>query len=254
MLLLLLMLFGGRLWIMGRLGARQRITVRNETRNIRENTHIYRHRHRHTYVESVERAKRDKWLKASVLVLVLVADTSLSRFSISVGRCQAQEVNLLLLQLKFSHKQKQILRTCAIYIAKQLSLENAARTKTLQTKGAQGSGSISISISISICSSSLGQNSPRTIQGEAQAQLQLSHVSQGAAATSVEAAAFYGTAEVLQKFHVMHSKQRLSSPPREMTPLHLSLSPYPYFHLSLSFSLDPKNRRQIRKRASCGAN
>jgi len=154
--------------------------------------HTYADTGTDTYVESVERAKRDKWLKASVLVLVLVADTSLSRFSILVGRCQAQEVNLLLLQLKFSHKQKQILRTCAIYIAKQLSLENAARTKTLQTKGAQGSGSGSISISI--CSSSLGQNSPRTIQGEAQAQLQLSHVSQGAAATSVEAAAFYGTA------------------------------------------------------------
>jgi len=43
--------------------------------------------------------ERDKWQKASVLVLVvvLVAATSTSRFSISVGRCQAQEVKLLLL-------------------------------------------------------------------------------------------------------------------------------------------------------------
>lgn len=129
--------------------SRQKLTQSTYTQRVTyTNTHTFTVGH----TSSVERAERDKWLKPSAAA----ATTLLSRLSASVGqvsgaegglrlRLQQRQRRLLLsaATLKFSHKQKQILRTCAIYIAKQLSLENAARTKTVQTKGAQGSGRIS---------------------------------------------------------------------------------------------------------------
>lgn len=129
--------------------SRQKLTQSTYTQRVTyTNTHSLTVGH----TSSVERAERDKWLKPSAAA----ATTLLSRLSVSVGqvsgaggglrlRLQQRQRRLLLsaATLKFSHKQKQILRTCAIYIAKQLSLENAARTKTVQTKGAQGSGRIS---------------------------------------------------------------------------------------------------------------
>lgn len=127
--------------------SRQKLTQSTYTQRVTyTNTHSLTVGH----TSSVERAERDKWLKPSAAA----ATTLLSRLSVSVGqvsgaggglRLRLQQRRLLLstATLKFSHKQKQILRTCAIYIAKQLSLENAARTKTVQTKGAQGSGRIS---------------------------------------------------------------------------------------------------------------
>lgn len=130
--------------------SRQKLTQSTYTQRVTyTNTHTFRVGH----TSSVERAERDKWLKPSAAA----ATTLLSRLSASVGqvsgaggglrlRLQQRQRRRRLLSaatLKFSHKQKQILRTCAIYIAKQLSLENAARTKTVQTKGAQGSGRIS---------------------------------------------------------------------------------------------------------------
>lgn len=160
--------------------------------------------------------------------------------------------------LKFSHKQRQILRTCAIYIAKQLSLENAARTKTPQTKAP----------ALATHQGSAKDQRQRSWDPElGRRQLQLSHVKAGSCKangiTSSRSSSSTSSNGSILWSSLSASKiprnalKATSADPQRVRPLDLAPVPVPHpSHRFQSQSLAswPQYRWQIRKRARSSAN